>query len=130
MDFRRYARFVGVSVTVAVLLAGVGFFPTRKLSGAGGLWAMLGACGVSLLGSWCGAVPLALVAAGDKASVATAALGAMAVRFAVVLMGALAVSLGTGVDRAPFLIWIGISYLVLLVVDTFFAVRMGQATDE
>ena len=130
MDFRRYAKFVGVSVAVAAVLFGVGFLPTRKLAGADGLWALLAACGVSLLGSWCGAVPMALVAVGDKAAVATAALGAMSVRFMVVVMGALAVSLGTDMERAPFLIWVGISYLVLLVVDTLFAVRMGQAQDQ
>ncbi len=129
MDFRRYAKFVGVSVVVAVAIAGVGFLPTRKLAGVEGLWAMLAGCGVSLLGSWFGAVPMAMVVVGDKTAVATAALGAMAVRFMVVVSGALALALGTELERPSLLIWVGISYLVLLVVDTLFAVRMGQSKD-
>ncbi len=129
MNLRRYARFVAVSAVVAMVLVGAGFFPTRNLAGADGLWAMVAACGVSLVGSWIGAVPMALVSVGDRAAVATAALGAMAVRFAVVLFGALAVVLGSDVERPSFLIWVGISYLVLLVVDTLFAVRMGQPKD-
>jgi len=129
MDFRRYVKFVGMSFAVAVVLVLVGFFPTRNLAGATGLVGMVAACGLSLLGSWLGAVPTTMVAAGDRPAVATAALGAMAIRFVVVLFGALAVVLGTPVERPPFLIWVGISYLVLLLVDTLVVVRIGQSKD-
>jgi hypothetical protein len=39
------------------------------------------------------------------------------------LAGTLAVALGTGVERLPFLIWVGVAYGALLVVETRWTVR-------
>jgi len=126
MGIRRFVSFLLLSTGVAVVLALVGVLPTRKLAGDSGLIAMAAGCGVSLLASWLGSLPIVVGGgAGDKAY-GQAVVGSMAIRFLVVLLGALVLVLGTDLPRAPFLTWIGISYVVLLVVDTRFAIRTLQ----
>ncbi len=87
---------------------------------------MLLACGVSFLGSALGALPIATVGTGES----TAAAGvegfkritaAMALRLLLVAALAGAVLWLLGPARRPFLLWLAISYLVLLVADTGFA---------
>ncbi len=129
MGWRRFASFVLLSSGVALVLALVGFLPTRKLSGDSGLIAMTAGCGVSLLASWLGAVPVVMLSRGGAKTLAPAVMGAMAIRFLVVLVGTLVLALGTDLAKTPFLLWIGISYVVLLVVDTRFAVRSQQSKD-
>jgi len=125
----RFVSFLALSLGAATLIAVLGFVPTRKISGDTGLVAMFAGCGVSLLASWLGAVLIAATPSDDGRSSGQAVLGSMALRFFVVLAGALVLVFGTEIMRAPFLIWIGISYMVLLVVDTWFALRGGRAQE-
>jgi len=129
MAVRRFAAFLLLSSGAALLVALAGFLPTRKLAGEPGLMAMAAGCGVSLVASWLGALPIAIAAGSDGKAFASALLGSMALRFLVVLAGTLVLALGTEVARTPFLVWVGISYVVLLVVDTRFAVRSQQSKD-
>jgi len=125
----RFASFLLLSLGTAVLVALIGYLPTRKLSGDTGLVAMLAACGVSLVASWLGALPIVAASSGDGSAAGQAVLGSTAVRFGVVLLGTLVLVLGTDVSRAPFLVWIGISYSALLVVDTRYALRGGRTKE-
>jgi len=127
MGIRRFGSFLLLSTGVAVVLALAGVLPTRKLAGESGLIAMAAGCGVSLLASWLGSLPI-VVGSGQNAY-GQAVLGSMAIRFFVVLAGTLVLALGTELARAPFLTWVGISYVVLLVVDTRFAIRTLQPKD-
>ena len=43
----------------------------------------------------------------------------------VVLILALSAALSGWFEQAPLLVWVALSYLVLLVVDTMYAVRIG-----
>ncbi len=129
MGWRRFASFVLLSSGVALALSAVGFLPTRKLAGDSGLIGMAAGCGVSLLASWLGAVPIVMASRGDAKALGLVVMGSMAIRFLVVLVGTLVLALGTDVAKTPFLLWIGISYVVLLVVDTRFAVRSQQPKD-
>ncbi len=42
-------RFLGLAVAIVVALCAVGWLPTRRLAGAGGLPAMLAGCAISLV---------------------------------------------------------------------------------
>lgn len=116
-------RFFLVSLAAACLTAGVGYLPTVRIAGDGAAVAMLAGCGVCLLGSWASAVPMLTAKKVSGGAGVQAVMGSMAVRFAVVLAGVLVIALSEIVVRGPFLIWTGISYLVLLVPDTWFLLR-------
>lgn len=116
---RRYLLFVGGIAALTLVLLAIGYLPTRSLAGAGALPAMLLACAVSFIGSAVGALPVATARAsgleGLKRFTASVVLRLL-------LVGALA---GTILwllepERKPFLLWLAISYLVLLVADTGF----------
>lgn len=130
MGIRRFGSFLLLSLGAASVLVLVGFLPTRKLAGESGLMAMAAGCGVSLLASWLGALPVVIGSKSDGQAFGSAVVGSMAIRFFVVLLGTLVLALGTELARAPFLVWVGISYVVLLVVDTLFAVRSLKPKDE
>jgi len=129
MVIRRFRSFLLLSVGTGLALVLVGFLPTRRLAGEAGLAAMGVGCGVSLLASWLGALPIVMASRGDAKALGSAVIGAMAIRFFVVLLGTLVLVLGTELARAPFLLWVGISYVVLLVVDTLFAVQGRPSKD-
>jgi hypothetical protein len=121
------ARFglqtLGLS-SAALLL---GYFPTVRLAGSATVFSMIAGVGVSLAASWAGAVPVALrryrAAAFGSGNVVMVT---MLVRFVVVLALVLLIALSGMVDRAVFLIWVGISYLVLLAADTQYALKFAK----
>lgn len=122
---RRYARFAVSAMGLSLGLCLVGLWPTRRIAGAEGEAAMWVGCGVSLLGSLVGGLILA------RPFIATpavfAALAAMAARLGVVVVAAAALLLEGTLSPAPLLTWLAISYGVLLVLDTSFAIEVGSA---
>lgn len=117
-------KFGWQSLGICLAIAALGYFPTVRLAGPDSVVAMLGGIGVSLAGSWAGAVPVIL--SRNKANglgPANTVLASMVVRFFVVLALALSIALSGKLDRAVFLIWVGISYLALLAADTNFALK-------
>jgi len=125
----RYLRFLALAAAAAALLAAVGWLPTRNLAGNGGTVALVAACVVCWLGSALGGVPVLLgetAAAATKAPVAVA-FGSMLVRFVAVLGLAMAGALSGLVAVRPFLVWTGIGYLALLVVDVRYVLAAGAA---
>lgn len=124
-----FARFLILAGAVVVFVAGVGYVPTKRLAGSDGTLAMAVGCGISLIASAMGAVPVVLArrqmgtdsqAAGRRV---TAVMMSMAVRFFAVLIMGVAAALSGMFVTAPLLVWLGISYVVLLTVDTVFALR-------
>lgn len=119
-----YLRFSGWALAAATAAALLGYLPTLRLGGRGAIPAMIAGCAVGFLASLAGGVPVALGRRSPEPTVrATAATAAMAVRFGVVLALGLAAALSGLFERGPLLVWIAVSYLALLVVDTWYAVK-------
>jgi hypothetical protein len=116
-----YLRFLAWTVALAVTIALLGYLPTKRWGGEGAVRAMLAGCGVGGVASALGGVPVLLFAGTGGASGASGVLAAMAVRFAAALGLSLAAALSGEFARGPLLIWVAISYMVLLTVDTRYA---------
>lgn len=118
-----------LALGVVIFLMAVGFVPTRRLAGDEGLVAMAVGCGISLVASVFGAIPLMKRQGGAESGGAnagqrvTAIMMSMAVRFFAVLLMGVAAGLSGMFAKAPLLVWLGVSYLALLVADTAFALR-------
>ena len=130
----RYLRFLLVAAGVAVAAGLAGWLPTRAAAGREAVGAMVAALAVCWVGSAVGGLPIARSASagagrtrGEPARRLNANLAAMALRIATVAAGAVAVAVAGLVPRGPFLLWIGIGYLALLVVDTLYAVAAARA---
>lgn len=121
---RAAAAWAAQSLGALVALGLLGWLPTSRLAGAPGLSALAAGCAVALAGAICGAAPvlLALARGGPERPHVTAG-WAMALRSGTTLAGALVVTLGTGVARTPFLVWVALAYGALLVVETRWTVR-------
>lgn len=115
----RYLVFLAALAGLTLFLAAIGYLPTRSAAGAEGVVAMLLACGASLVGSAVGAVPIALARTPEESLKRFTA--SMALRLLVVAVLAGAALWFLTPARRPFLLWLAISYLVLLVADTRFA---------
>ncbi|MDX1642947.1 MAG: hypothetical protein R3244_01175 [Thermoanaerobaculia bacterium] len=119
-------RFLLAVIAVSVGLAALGYLPTRRLAGAEGIVAMGAALVVVGLASAAGGVPVFLArrAARPKPQIV---LSSMLVRLVVVVVLSLPMVWWAGVVAGPFLVWLVIAYLALLVVDTLYAMRaMGS----
>ncbi len=122
-----YLRFLVWAVAAAAVVALLGWLPTRWWGGDEAVAAMLAGCGVSVLASALGGVPIALARRADQTAPAAPAarlqalLMAMAVRFGAVAVLATAAVLSGLFLRAPLLIWVAVSYAAELVVDTRYA---------
>ena len=55
---------------------------------------------------------------------------AMAIRFLIVLPLTVVGVFSGWFDRVPFVLWVGISYLAMLSVDSFYAVRLVKAAAQ
>ena len=116
-------KFLAASIGLTAVLAAVGYGPTVRLGGESAWREMLAGCGISLIGSWIGIAPV-LLARREGGQPFNAVASSAVLRLVVTLGLALSVVLSEWLDRRPLLIWVGISYCVLLVVETMFAVRM------
>lgn len=121
-------RLVGVSLAAAAGLALLGYVPTVRLAGREAVGEMLSGIGISLLAGIMGAIPVARsISSHDPQQVPIGILASTAVRFIVVLALAAPAALSGWFDRGPMLLWVGISYLVMLAVDSIYAVRLIKA---
>ena len=118
-------RFVALGIVVTVTVILLGWIPTMRIGGPEAWPAMLAGCVVSLLSSMIGAIPIVLALRGPARTMPQAILLATALRFLVVLILTLSAALSGWFDRPPLLVWIAISYLLLLVTDTIYAVHRG-----
>ncbi|MEM9557042.1 MAG: hypothetical protein AAGC60_22480 [Acidobacteriota bacterium] len=117
----RYGRFLGLAALCAGGIAALGWMPTVRLAGDGGVVAMLAAIAVAFVASLIGTLPIVLARHKPPVEAMPAQLGAMAIRLVAVLLLAAAVALGAGLPLQPFLIWVAIAHAALLVADTHFA---------
>ena len=118
--WRRYLLFLAALVGLTLVLLAAGYLPTHSIAGEAALPAMLLACGVSFVGSAVGGLPIAMARAGGMEGLKRFT-ASMVLRLLVVAALAGAVIWFLGPERKPFLLWLAISYLVLLAADTGFA---------
>lgn len=125
-----YLRFLMWAVGVTVVAVLLGWLPTRRLGGEEAIPAMLAGCAVSLLASALGGVPIALARRAGSTPQARmqSLLMAMGVRFAAVVVLAVAAVLSGLFLRIPLLLWVAISYAVQLVVETRYALAKDVET--
>ncbi len=116
--FLRFGRLSLAGLVPLMLVAIPGAFLIARGSGPEALTAMFLGCAVGMVSNWFGTVPVALVddLAGRDAGMA--ALLGTALRFLVVLMLAAPLALSGWVARTPFIVWVAISYLVVLFGET------------
>ena len=115
-----FLRFALLVIGSGALICLLGYLPTRSLIGEEALGAMVGAVVASVLGSIIGGFPIYLARLKGEAKPQVVMISMIVRLVAVVLLAAftaLALSLPTG----PFLIWLALAYLLLLVVDTRYA---------
>lgn len=128
-------RFGAAATAVVALVLAIGLALGRSAP-AGSREAMLWACGVALVGTLAGLVPLlggGAVGDGSKArpgagpAAVSRFLASMLLRLAAVAVGSGAVLVLGNVSAKPFLLWLAVSYLALLVVETAFALRVFRS---
>lgn len=116
-----YLRFLAWSVALVAIAFAVGYLPTRAWVDGLARRAMLAGCAIGLLASWLGAIPVALAAARGSVGGQQVVFGAMALRLFLVLALVLPAAFSGWFARAPLLVWVAVSYAVLLTVDTQYA---------
>ena len=124
-----FVRFVVEALVLTGLMVLAGWLPTQNLVGQTGLAAMWVGCAISLVASIVGVIPAAM-AFGNPKREALAVMGAcMALRLALVTAGGLAAVLSGRLDRNPLLIWLALSYAILLIADTRFVLKAVKTRD-
>ena len=122
-----YLRFLGQLVAVTVLVALVGWFPTRRLAGEAGLPALVVGCVVTMLASAFGATPVAVArrfSASPAPGIALGPLlGSMVLRLGATVFLTWVAALFGRFPLAPLLLWVAVSYAAQLVIDTRYALR-------
>ena len=123
------AVFLVVALFATVLLAGIGYYPTRLRAGGEGVEAMLAGLAIGLISSIAGVIPMVLPL-GSGVGVAHRFLLSISVRFAVVLVLALAATFSGWFVLGPLLVWVGIGYLGLKGVEAMFAIRLNKQAKD
>jgi hypothetical protein len=117
---REFLGFCGWVLGAGLVLGALGYLPTRRFAGEGAVAAMFGALAAVTLGSIIGGLPI-LLARRRGAAKPGVVMSSMLVRLVAVVLLAAALALGLDLPTGPFLVWLALSYLLLLVVDTRYA---------
>jgi len=120
---RSFASFVLAASGAVLVLAGLGCLVIVPLTGRPVTREVLVGCGVSWFVSCVGAIPIALAISARSKQMANAILGSTAARFIVVLLLVVPLALSGWFDRVALVLAVAVSYLCLLVIDTYMAVR-------
>lgn len=108
------------------MLVLVGIPVTRKVAGDAAVPALLLACAVSLIASLVGAVIILLSRELRGPNGVFAAMAAMGARLVIVALAGLLIALSGWVVLKPFLLWLALSYMALLIVDTRLILGQGD----
>jgi len=122
---KRFGIFGVSAVAITVVLVGVGAGPVRKWVGSAGPTAFGAGCVIGLVAALLGAVVVIL--GEGRAQAIVLAFGAMGVRLAVIVLCGAALLFGSSLPRQPLLLGIGISYLALLPLETWFLLKGSAA---
>lgn len=118
-----FPRFAATAAATLVALCAVGAWPTFRVAGGDGLASMGFAAGIAFLGALLGILPSAFSSPRPESRIQAAMLG-VGVRLLVTLGATFAVlATEAAPARSPFLLWTGLAYAALLVVETAVLVR-------
>lgn len=120
-------KFLAISFAVTLVTAGLGYLPTLRIAGENAIIAMIAGCCISFIASGIGVVPVLLAQREPTSNITQAILISTGLRFVVVLMLTLSIALSGWFETAPLLIWVAISYMALLTIDTLFLVRVSKS---
>lgn len=121
---RAFATFVGLALITAAGVAGLGWVATAGHRERVDGWSIAAGCGVSWLASCIGAVPVAKALSSEPQRMATAILAATAIRFVGVLILLIPLVFSGWFDRTVLVMSVGVSYLIMLFIDTLLATAM------
>jgi hypothetical protein len=122
-----HLRFTALLVGVATASVALGYAPTLKRGGTAGILAMWMAVGVNVLASSIAALPITIARLRpQRERLVTVFMGSLALRMALVVVLATGVALVGEPAERPFLLWVAVSYLALLPVDTLYAQRHAR----
>lgn len=127
---RRWLTPFAASLAVVGFAAAAGYVATERMAGPEGVPGLLAGCTIGLLAHWCGLAALIATGFDDPGQRAIATLTAMAVRFGAVLFLALAAALSGLFEIGPLLIWVVISHLAALFVDTLWLLNAQRDRAE
>ena len=125
-----YAAFVGVGLATVLSVAAIGYYPTERLGAGGGATAMLVGCGVSLIASCIGAIPTAAALSSKPKQAGTAILASTMIRFVTALALVVPLIFSGWFDRTVLVLFVAVSYLLMLLVDTLLTVWMIRRAEE
>ena len=116
---------LSLSTTVAVLI--LGYLPTIRLAGKDAVTEMVAGCCISFVASLIGMIPVWLAHRNPSGNVAMAVLASTVVRLFVAMVLSLSIALSGLMKITPLLLWVAISYLVLLLTDTVYVVQLSKS---
>jgi hypothetical protein len=119
----RYARFVALAAVIDAALFGLGYLPTRRLAGGGGVAAAAVGCLISFAGAALAGWLVMVFPAETPTARMQRAFLAMTIRLAAAVALGLAAVLSGAVPRMPLLFWLATSYVVLLPLEVKLAIR-------
>ncbi len=122
-----YGRFLAYSAATVAALVAVGYLPTRNLGSEAAIPAMLAGCGLALVASLAGTVPLVLARGRRPQEAMPALLGSLALRLIVAIGLAVAAALSGLFAVVPLLVWLLLAHLALLAVDTHYALSLVKS---
>ncbi len=116
-----YSRFLAEAAGIVGGLLVLGYVPTVKAAGEAAVPAMLAGCGLSLMASLAGSVPIWRARKKSPQETLPATMGSIVLRFAAAIALAVAAVMSRWFATKPLLIWMAISYVGLLVADVRYA---------
>jgi hypothetical protein len=125
---RLYFWYAFAASIAAIIIVILGYIPTVRIAGPDAVAAMLAGCGVSWLASCLAVAPLAAARAQGQQQMASAVLLSTGVRFIAVLFLVVPLTLSGWFEQTVLVVWAGISYLLLLLIDTVVAVRLSSGS--
>lgn len=123
---RSYLKLCLLLTGVAGVLIGIGWLVASSIGGSEAVTAMIWGCGLSWIASVVSGLPQILVHKAEQAP-GVVFLGSTAIRMGVTLAGVLVIALGTEISTPSFLLWVALSYLLFLIVDVVFVLRLQAA---
>lgn len=116
-----YSRFLIFSVGSLALIGALGWVPTQRWVGENAPQIVAAALLVAWIASLVGTVPIVLARNKSPLEAMPSQFGAMAVRLVVILIVGMSIALSGWFETKPFLIWLVIGHITMLVTDTHLA---------
>ena len=115
-------RFLGAEALIVLALCAVGWIPTQRLAGPGGVPAMIAGSGISLVSALMSGVLLTAIDGATPEGRMRRGMFAMMARLAVVIALSLAAAFSGEFATRPLLFWMATAYAALLPLEVRLAI--------